>query len=457
MDYGFGGKTVYVYGLGSSGRAGAHMLAAAGVRVAVWDDKLAEEEKELTVVPPDKVDWRDMGAVLKSPGVPMDTPLVRAAQAHGVPVMSDIDLLCRRERGNRVQFVGITGTNGKSTTTALVGHVLRTAGRKVAVGGNIGNPAMLLPELPEGGIYVLELSSYQLEMVSELHVDGAVLLNLTPDHLERHKSMEAYRDTKLKLFDLARPDAARVLGVDQPLLAAVPDRPGLARVSATGVEGADYSVREGAIWRGDKRLVGLEAFPHLQGPHNAQNIACALALLVPRWVSLEMFVEAAATFKGLPHRLEKVGVVDGVVFVNDSKATNGDSSVYALQSFDHIYWICGGKPKSDGLGACVGALENVRAAFTVGEAADAFAGVLREKNVPVFVCRTLERAVGEAFGAARSERLEGAVVLLSPAAASLDQFRNFEHRGDVFANCVRMLNAPDYYVEPARVVQEPNA
>ncbi|RYG62025.1 MAG: UDP-N-acetylmuramoyl-L-alanine--D-glutamate ligase [Alphaproteobacteria bacterium] len=435
--YGFGNRCVYVFGLGASGRATAEALLEAGVDVVVWDDQSGPDEKELTAKPPEQMDWSRVGAVVKSPGIPMDVPLVKMAQAHNVPVMGDIDLLWRRDGMSGASFIGITGTNGKSTTTALVGHILRTCGYKVAVGGNIGTAALALPELPRNGVYVLELSSYQLETLCEMQADGAMLLNLTPDHLARHKDMTGYLAAKMRLFDLAKAGAVQVVGIDQPVLQDVAQ--GKLTVSV-GSE-ADYVAKNGQLWHGNDSLLQLDELPHLPGPHNAQNVACAYALLVPRWVTAAEFKDAARSFKGLPHRLEKVGSVEGVLFVNDSKATNGDSTVYALQSFKNIYWICGGLPKTDGLGACVDHLDAVRAAFTIGDATEMFAEELTAHQVPTFKCHTLDVAVREAFAAARTEALEGAVVMLSPSAASMDQFRNFEHRGDVFVNLVQGIMA----------------
>lgn len=441
--FGFGGKIAYVYGLGTTGKGTAQALMDAGVRVVVWDDSPEREKSGFEVKSPTAIDWAQVGGVVKSPGIGMQAELVQMAVAKGVPVISDVDLLWRREGMSGANFIGITGTNGKSTTTALVGHILREAGKKVAVGGNIGAAALTLPELPVGGVYVLEFSSYQLETLRELKVDGGMLLNLTPDHLARHGTMDNYLAAKLRLFELANPGAVQVLGVDQPMLQDLARKGGFTTVSVQGGThnngpAADFTVRDGAVWHSGKRELEL-GFEHLPGPHNAQNVACAYALLVPRWVSHAQFVAGAKSFKGLPHRLERVATVAGVQFINDSKATNGDSTVYALQSFENIYWICGGQPKTDGLGDCVKHLEAVRAAFTIGEATEAFAKDLEEHEVPVFKCYTLEAAVREAFAAARSEGMKGAVVMLSPAAASFDQFRNFEHRGDVFVNLVQNL------------------
>jgi UDP-N-acetylmuramoylalanine--D-glutamate ligase len=441
MDYGLGDKTALIYGLGSTGMGAARGLRDAGVHVAVWDDKFAEgvdADMPFTVLKPDEIVWSRIGALIKSPGIAPTKALVQKALENKVPVLCDVDLLARRERGHDVSFIGIIGTNGKSTTTALVGHILRESGRKVAVGGHLGTPAMQLPELPTGGIYVMELSSFQLDMMRELRIDGGILLNLTPDHLERHGTMENYLNAKMRMFALAKPDAMRVMGTDQPILLAEAAKTG--DFITIGVRNeAAITVRDGWIRdRGDKKIK-LSDFPLLPGPHNAQNLACAYALLVPRFVTIQQFLKGAASFKGLPHRLEDISVIEGIRFVNDSKATNAESAVYALQSFQHVYWICGGQPKVDGLGDCVNHLENVRAAFTIGDAAGIFCNELQAHKVPTFRCDTLDKAVADAYATARTEGLEGAVVLLSPAAASWDQFRNFEHRGDVFVNLVRSL------------------
>jgi UDP-N-acetylmuramoylalanine--D-glutamate ligase len=452
--YGFNAQQpVLVYGLGGSGRAAVAALSEAGIPVWAWDDGEAALPAEVAAQAnvqrksPLPEEWQQIQAVIKAPGIAFTTPLIQAALGANVPVLGESDLLWRREKNSGAFWIGITGTNGKSTTTALVGHILREAGKKVAVGGNLGIPALQLPDVGEGGFYVLELSSYQLEMMREMAVDGAIFLNLTPDHLERHGTMEAYAEAKTKLFTLAKPEATRVLGTDQLPLIALAAKGGVTTIATQGQK-ADYSVQEGAIYQGKTKLLELAEIPTLPGPHNAQNIMAALALLVPRWLTLEQFLAGAKTFKGLPHRLEKVGNLGGIRFINDSKATNGDSTVYALQSFKHIYWICGGKPKTDGLGGCLNHLNSVRAAFTIGEAGPAFAQAISAKGTPAFECKTMERAVEEAYASAKTEALEGAVVLLSPAAASYDQFRNFEHRGDVFANCVRQL--ADYQA-PAKV------
>jgi UDP-N-acetylmuramoylalanine--D-glutamate ligase len=442
-------KAVLVHGLGLTGTAVAAELARRGVKVLAWDDKPENRASlpagvELASATPD---WSTIEAVIKSPGISMTHGLVKAAQAAGVAVMGDMDLLWRREQGRGTKFIGITGTNGKSTTTALVGHILKNAGVPVAVGGNIGEPVLGLPKLPEGGWYVLEMSSFQLETLAELKVDGGLLLNLTPDHLDRHGDMEGYLATKLRLFKLAQENAVKVLGIDSAPLKQLVRKGGFTSVSVTG-ELASYQVDDaGELWRGDKLMGDVSVFERLPGAHNWQNIACAYALLKGlKLVSDAEFFTGVQTFTGLPHRLERVRQIDtsfgNVGFINDSKATNGDSVVPALKSFGDIFWICGGRPKSDGLDGVInaGVLGSVRAAFTIGEAGHDFAMALRGQGVQAYECGTLDKAIRDAYAAARQSGLEKPVVLLSPACASYDQFRNYEQRGEAFAKIVRGLD-----------------
>lgn len=423
--FGFGGKAAFVLGLGLSGLSVARALQGYGVRVMVWDDGEAArkqaEEAGFYVQNPEHVEWHKVGALVKSPGIPTTHPAAMAARKSGADVLGDIDLFWLARQSSGARFIGITGTNGKSTTTALVGHILEQAGFDVQVGGNIGVAPFEMLNVEEGGFYVLELSSYQLETLRYAAFDAAVFLNLTPDHLERHGTMGQYLSTKLKLLKAVKDEGVRVLGIDsEPTRKYAEEHPaGLTTVSigATTESG----------------------FENLPGPHNAQNIACAKAV-VQAFLPAGFDVDAAIrSFGGLPHRMERVGEKHGILFINDSKATNGDSTVPALRSFENIYWICGGKPKTDGLGAAVHALENVRHAFTVGQAGPAFAETLRLSHVPVQECGTIDAAVQAAYEAARLEGLANPVVVLSPAAASQDQFRNFEERGNMFVQCVNTL------------------
>jgi UDP-N-acetylmuramoylalanine--D-glutamate ligase len=325
--------------------------------------------------------------------------------------------------------VGITGTNGKSTTTALIHHILKTAGVPSEMGGNIGLPILAQDPLPEGGVYVLELSSYQIDLTRSLDCDVAVLLNVTPDHLDRYESFESYRDSKLRLFHMQKPSEPfhkAVIGETLPAR-----RGGLHELVPNNVMlfALDYSDRQ-------------SEWPALQGPHNLQNAACAVAAIealgIGRAAELgvddEIIVEALHTYPGLPHRMERICEKGGVVFVNDSKATNPTATAPALAAFNKIRWICGGQPKTDNLDECAPHFGNVRKAYTIGDASELFARLL-SPHMAVAECGTLERAVRAAAGEAEA----GDTVLLSPACASFDQFRDFEDRGDQFRALVEGL------------------
>ncbi|HYN46688.1 MAG TPA: Mur ligase family protein, partial [Allosphingosinicella sp.] len=292
---------------------------------------------------------------------------------------------------------GITGTNGKSTTTALIHHILRTAGVPAAMGGNIGLPILAQDPLPQGGVYVLELSSYQIDLTYSLDCNVAVLLNITPDHLDRYDSFEAYAASKRRLFEMQSPEHVAIVPEERA--------------------NADHS-----------------NWPALQGPHNAQNAAAAIAACQVLGLSRHTIETGLRTYPGLPHRMERVAERGGILFVNDSKATNPDSTAPALAAYPYIHWIVGGLAKTKDLGPCAEQLGHVRAAYTIGEAGPMFARLL-EGRVPVRECELLVTAVGEAAGAARA----GDVVLLSPACASFDQFRDYEARGDAFRAAVEAL------------------
>jgi UDP-N-acetylmuramoylalanine--D-glutamate ligase len=427
-------RAVLVFGLGESGVAVVRALRAAGVLVWAWDDgltRLPNDLSDVPLVPPAQLDWQKVQAVVKAPGIPLVAALVQAAVAHGVPVLGELDVLWRREQASGAVWLGVTGTNGKSTVTALVAHVLQAAGKTAVAGGNLGVAGLALPRVGKGGFYVLELSSYMLEMQRELAVDGGIWLNLTPDHLARHGTMAAYYAAKARLFATAKPEATLVVG-DANLVAG--------RFGSLAEVGVSPALAQ-AVHVAGRLPDGAPDLPNLPGPHNAQNVACAYALLVPRWLDAAAFWRGVQSFLPLPHRLQEVAVVQGVRLVNDSKATNGDSAVPALRSYPHIYWICGGQAKTDGLGATLDALAAVRGVFTVGQSGPAFAAELRGKGLPVTECGTVAVAVRAAFAAAVADGLPGATVLLSPAAASWDQFASFAHRGEAFVQAVRALEA----------------
>lgn len=445
MSLGFKNKTVYVYGLGKSGLSCVEALLNDGARVLCWDENSTSLQQAFSlngaeVCAPKDVNWQQVAALVKAPGVPYHAAVVAQALQHGVPVMGDMDLLWRR--GNGLQggyiYIGITGTNGKSTTTALVGHVLQQAGLPVAVGGNIGVPVLQLPVLPRGGFYVLEVSSYQLETINELQFNNAALINLSPDHLERHGTMEHYLAVKRRIFGSDNTGSGHVLGVDEPLVQqAAADYPAATTVSVRG-QAADISVdNAGNLCENGHVLAHLGTLEVLKGRHNWQNVAVAWALLRP-YVSFECFFAGVQTFQALPHRMQKVGDIAGVAFINDSKATNPESAIHALNSYHNIYWLAGGLPKAEGVTPCLQHLHNVRTAFVFGKAEADFAAAL-QPFVERHSCGTMERALYAAFSRARADNLPQAVVLLSPACASFDQFNSFEHRGEQFAALVHTL------------------
>jgi UDP-N-acetylmuramoylalanine--D-glutamate ligase len=395
----FAGKHYAVYGLARSGLATAEALIASGAMVTAWDAKeeaRAQAPAGVEIADLDEADLTQFDSLVVTPGLPLNRhPIAQRTRDAGVEIIGDIELFARaRPELPPHKVVGITGTNGKSTTTALIHHILQTAGVPTTMGGNIGLPILAQDPLPEGGVYVLELSSYQLDLTQSLDCDVAVLLNITPDHLDRYESFEAYAASKERLVAMS----------------------------------------SGVIVRG--RDVGLDQshWPALQGPHNAQNAAAAIETCEILGVGSGEIEEGLRTYAGLPHRMERVRETDGVVFVNDSKATNPTATAPALAAFERIRWICGGQAKADNLDECAPFFDHVRKAYTIGEAGELFASLL-SPHMTVSECGTLERAVGEATAEAES----GDTVLLSPACASFDQFRDFEDRGDRFKQLVGAL------------------
>jgi UDP-N-acetylmuramoylalanine--D-glutamate ligase len=378
--------------------------------------------EELTIANLDDVELSHFDSLVVTPGLPLNRhPIAQRARAAGVEIIGDIELFARaRPELPPHKVVGITGTNGKSTTTALVHHILKTAGVPTAMGGNIGLPILAQDPLPEGGVYVLELSSYQIDLTQSLDCDVAVLLNITPDHLDRYESFEAYEASKLRLFEMQ--DVGNHLAV---LTEPWPVR----AVIDAGVPNVNIA------WVDPRATFEKQRnWPALQGPHNAQNAACAMAACHELGVSDEDIEEGLRTYPGLPHRMEQVREKDGVLFVNDSKATNPTATAPALAAFERIRWICGGQAKTDNLDECAPHFGHVRTAYTIGEAAELFERLLAP-HIPVKNCGKLDAAVREAAADAEA----GDTVLLSPACASFDQFRDFEDRGDQFRAYVGAL------------------
>ena len=458
----FSGKSYAVYGLARSGLATVEALLASGASVMAWDEKpearaqllpgtgrgtaprsgvvegapsLARPplhqpaagppprpgEDRLRIADPLTTALTGFAGLVVSPGVPINRhPIATRAREAKVPLIGDIELFAQaRASLPRHKVVGITGTNGKSTTTALVHHILRTAGLPATMGGNIGLPILAQDPLPEGGVYVLELSSYQIDLTRSLDCDVAALLNVTPDHLDRYDGMDDYAASKARLFTMQSPAHAAVIATDDDYTRAI---------SVSELVGGRRIGVNSAL------MTDMSRWPALQGPHNAQNVAVATAICWELGVSDDAIARGLETYPGLPHRMERVREKDGVLFVNDSKATNPEAAAPALVAYPAVHWILGGRAKGEDLGPCADHLDHVRAAYTIGEAGPMFAKLLLP-SVPVSECGMLDAAVIAAAGAAKA----GEVVLLSPACASFDQFRDYEARGESFRACVEAL------------------
>ena len=417
----FAGKNYAVYGLARSGIATVEALLASGARVTAWDAKEEARAKApagTEIANLDEADLSQFDSLVVTPGLPLNRHLIaQRAREAGVEIIGDIELFARaRPELPPHQVVGITGTNGKSTTTALVHHILQTARVPSTMGGNIGLPILAQDPLPEGGVYVLELSSYQIDLTQSLDCDVAVLLNITPDHLDRYENFEAYAASKARLFGMQSPDQIALV-----------DWASFMRGLVDPVCGFNGLVLPD--W------VEPRAWPTLQGPHNADNAAAAIETAAWLGVEPEDIDRGLATYPGLPHRMERIREKDGVLFVNDSKATNAEAAAPALAAYSKVRWILGGQAKSDSLGDTAAQLGHVVKAYTIGEAGPMFARLLRQAGIAVEECETLEIAVNRAA----KDSQEGEVVLLSPASASFDQFRDFEARGDRFRELVEGL------------------
>ena len=477
----FAGKHYAVYGLARSGIATVQALLASGARVTAWDAKEearsslraqlvgrgtsvagggvedagasypstipspgngspphAAHGEELTIANLDEIDLTQFDSLVVTPGLPLNRhPIAKRAHDEGIEIIGDIELFARaRPDLSPHKVVGITGTNGKSTTTALVHHILRTAGVPTTMGGNIGLPILAQDPLPEGGVYVLELSSFQIDLTQSLDCDVAVLLNITPDHLDRYDSFEAYTASKMRLFEMQSRASIAVVGTDEP---------NACKIFRTffdagrNVHPANSNVVRDPqlLWddRDTSKWFSLQRdWPALQGPHNGENASASVWVAELLGIAPATIALALETYPGLPHRTERIREKGGVVFVNDSKATNPTATAPALAAFERIRWICGGQAKTDNLDECAPHFKHVRKAYTIGEAGELFASLL-SPHMDVSQCQTLERAVGEAS----AEAVSGDTVLLSPACASFDQFRDFEDRGDQFRALVEGL------------------
>jgi UDP-N-acetylmuramoylalanine--D-glutamate ligase len=456
---GFEGRTVAVFGLARTGLAAARALAAGGAQLALWDDKpaarKAAEEAGFSLTDLSTADWSNFAALMLSPGVPLTHPephwTVERAKAANVEILGDVELFARTVNAapehKRPKIVAITGTNGKSTTTALVGHVCAEAGRDVRVGGNIGFGVLGLEDMHGGAVYVLELSSYQLDLTSSLKPDVAIILNISPDHLERHGGMEGYLAAKRRiLLNQGKGDTA-VIGVDDCWGARIcteitaANRRCIVPISASKAIGRGVYALDGLLYdaTGERAVeaADLKRARSLPGRHNWQNAAAAYAAARGIGIAADEAAEHLMTFPGLAHRMETVGTIGKVRFVNDSKATNTDAARQAMSSYPKFYWIAGGQPKDGGIDALEDLFPRIAKAYLIGEAAPAFARTLKGK-APVAESGTMEAAVEAAFADASASGQE-AVVLLSPACASFDQFLDFEDRGEAFRRAVQAL------------------
>ena len=450
----FAGKQVAVFGLGRSGLLSAQALKAGGADVVAFDDneKSVVEVRDAGIKTQDlrELDWANVAALVLAPGVPLTHPTphwsVTLAQKAGVEVIGDIELFCREraKAGLDCPLVAITGTNGKSTTTALTAHLLKGAGRDVQMGGNIGVAVLALEPFAPRRIYVLEISSYQIDLAPSLKPTVGILLNVSEDHLDRHGTMENYAAIKALLPASVEAGGTAVIGVDDRYTRSAADR--IERAGKTVVRvSVEAPLRDGYYAEGSRIMRAVAGKAHaaaqlagigsLRGQHNAQNAACAIAACVALGLDLPAIQKGLVSFPGLAHRMQEIGRKGRVLFINDSKATNADSAAKALGSFHDIYWIAGGKPKTGGITSLAEFFPRIRKAYLIGEAAKDFAATLDGK-VPNQIDGVLSAAIDAAARDAEASDAKEPAVLLSPACASFDQYPNFEVRGKAFTDIV---------------------
>ncbi|GLR59415.1 UDP-N-acetylmuramoyl-L-alanine--D-glutamate ligase [Rhizobium indigoferae] len=457
-------RKVALFGLGGSGFATARALISGGADVTAWDDNpdsVAKAAAEgIRTEDLHNIDWSQQTLFVLSPGVPLTHPkphwTVDLARAAGVDIVGDVELFVRERRAHAPDcpFIAITGTNGKSTTTALVAHILRSSGYDTQLGGNIGTAVLTLDPPRAERFYVVECSSYQIDLAPTLDPSAGILLNLTPDHLDRHGTMQHYADIKERL--VAGSDVA-IVGVDDSHSALIADRVQRAGVKVVRISRRNV-VADGIYAEGTKLIqaaggamlpfADLDGIQTLRGSHNAQNAAAAVAACLAVGVSADDIRAGLASFPGLKHRMQPVGQRGRVVFINDSKATNADAAAPALSSYDRIYWIAGGLPKAGGITTLAPYFPRIAKAYLIGEAAAEFAATLGEA-VPYEISGTLERAVAHAAADAERDENVASAVMLSPACASFDQYKNFEVRGDAFVGHVAALDGIAMLIGPA--------
>jgi UDP-N-acetylmuramoylalanine--D-glutamate ligase len=453
----FDGKTVALFGLGLSGIASARALSAGGAKVLAWDDAEASRKAAashgIEITDLQDADWSGFSALILAPGVPLTHPephwSVEKAKAAGIEIIGDTELFFRERKrlGSKAKVVAITGTNGKSTTASLTAHVLQAGGLNASLGGNIGTAILDLPPFADDQVYVIEFSSYQIDLNPGLEADAAALLNITPDHLDRHGTLENYAAIKARIFSGLKEDGLAVIGIDDAHCRAIVktlDGPfEVAKISVRNPVETGVSATNGILREYDKdneiTSFDMSGIGALRGHHNAQNAAVCFALARTMGLDATSIEQGLKSFPGLEHRMEEVGRLDKVLFINDSKGTNADAAAHALASFDNIFWIAGGLAKTSGIVSLQGYFPSISHAYLIGEAAEEFAKTL-EGKVEHTICGTLDKAVAAAAAdAAASDAIEPAV-LLSPACASFDQYRSFAVRGDAFKTAVGKLN-----------------
>jgi UDP-N-acetylmuramoylalanine--D-glutamate ligase len=444
------GQCFYVLGLGKSGISAAVALKHSGAKITAWDDKAENRAKGvdlgITLESPDSVNWKEKTALVLSPGIPHTFPephpVAKAAKDHHIPILCDVEFLFRAQKIS--QMIGITGTNGKSTTTALIAHILKTAHLKVQEGGNLGIPALDLTPLDGQGIYVIELSSYQLERMETPALEAAIFLNLSKNHLERHGGMDGYAVAKKKIFHLLKPQGFKIIGVDSPVMQEIYREiksPHTIPISGfQEVEGI-YCYK-GVLMDRTRKIMDVSDIPTLRGSHNHQNIAAAYAAVTSLTdLDTNIICEGIRTYPGLAHRQELAGRVGNTLFINDSKATTLEASLKSISQYENIFWIVGGQAKEgwEDISSLLPYLPRIQKVFLIGEAADGYEKVL-SPHLSCVQSSTLANAVKLAAEEAQKFS-RNSVVLLAPACASWDQFTSFEQRGDIFKTLVKKLSS----------------
>jgi UDP-N-acetylmuramoylalanine--D-glutamate ligase len=429
----FNDKYVGVLGLGLSGNAAANVLVKSNANVFVFDDKKNKSlvPKKTTWLNYKDWDWEKIDTLFVSPGIPINSTktheAIKIAKKNNVNILNEIDLFFLTRPSAKI--IGVTGTNGKSTTVALLNHILTFNKINSVIGGNFGLPACEIIDPGKNGVIILELSSYQLDGASKLSLHAAAIINITPDHIDYHEDFHNYIKSKLKIISFLNQDSKLIISNDDPFLKKIINTQEIPKSKLIKVN----------------RSIGknfVQNSIYLSGKHNHINAAIAIALAQTMKLNEEQIKQAINTFKGLPHRLEQIFFSDKIRIINDSKATNGEATAAALSSFKNIFWIAGGRPKSDGIGKASNCLKNVLKIFLFGESSEFFSKQILalNKHIPVIYCETLENATKLAIHKSQNSELKHIIILLSPAAASFDQFKNFEERGDHFKKAVNLYS-----------------